>query len=161
MLFSAAVATRYHRRRATFLERASASMSVLILLGGATALVGLVGDKSLFARILGLAIVLVGVVQVVFQVDRCAAEHRRWLREWSAILSEIRQNENPPPAMISAWVKRQHEIESDCVGEMRALTNDCYNRAMYALEREGEPFKITWWQRLFMQLISFDNAAYR
>lgn len=161
MEFHAQVSVRYHRRRAAFLERCSALMSVVILLGGAAAFVGVVGEATLFAKIVTLAIVGVGVIQIVFQTDRWAAAHRQWLRQWSDMLAEIRKASAPDQHQIGRWIDRQIVIEADCVGEMKALANDCYNRTMNALQRDGDPFKITPWQRFWMQFFSFENAEYR
>jgi len=63
--------------------------------------------------------------------------------------------------MLANWIKRKYEIESECVSEMKALAHDCYNRTMNALGREGEPFPLSWWKRLWMHLFSFENAPYR
>lgn len=159
--FAAAVSARYHRRRAAFLERMSAGMSVLTLLGGAGAFVAVVGDSALAAKLAALMIVVVGIVQIVFQTDRCANEHRHWLRAWNDMLREISQNEAPDAALLADWVRRKFELESDCVAEMRALVNDSYNRTMNELGRDGAQFRLNWWQRLWMQLVPFDNASYR
>lgn len=161
MEFKAAASARYHRRRAAFLERVSRLISAAILVGGAAAFVSVVGEANLFAKIVSAGIVLAGVVQIVFQTDRCAEEHKQWLRAWNGMLAEIQQNENASPELMNGWLKRQYEIESDCSAEMRVLANDCYNRTMNELGRNGEPFKITRWQRLWMQVISFENASYR
>ena len=160
LLFRASVSARYHRRRAAFLERASSLMSVSILLGGATAFVGLVGDSTILAKIVGLFIVLVGVVQIVFQVDRSAAAHRQWLKRWNSIVRDIEQVVEPTAEQVRLWLEQRYDIESDCVAEMRALANDCYNRTMNAFKLKGDPFKITRWQRFWMQLVSFENASY-
>ena len=160
MEFDAAVAVRYHRRRAAFLERASAVMSAIILLGGATAFVGLVGEANIFSKVLAFLIVVVGIVQIVFQTDRCAAEHRQWMRRWNEIYGEIVRCDHADQAQINEWVRIKTDIESECVAEMKALAHDCYNRTMNAQRRHGEPFKITAWQKLWMQFFSFENASY-
>jgi hypothetical protein len=161
MEFIAATSARYHRRRAAFLERVSRLISAAILVGGAAAFVGVVGEANVFAKVVSAGIVLAGVIQIVFQTDRCAETHKQWLRAWNEMLAEIQQNENPPPELINEWLRRKYEIESDCSAEMRALVNDSYNRTMNALGRQGDPYKITRWQRLWMQIISFENASYK
>jgi hypothetical protein len=159
--FAAAVSARYHRRRAAFLERVSSTISVLTLVSGAGAFVAVVGDATMAAKIAAVGTVVLGIIQIVFQTDKCANEHRHWLRAWNQMLREVHENENADATMIKAWIKRKLEIESECIAEMRALANDSWNRTMNELGREAEPYKLNWWQRLWMQFFSFENAAYR
>jgi hypothetical protein len=161
LLFDAEMSAKYHRRRATFLERASSAMSVAILAGGAGAFASLFGETTTIAKFATLIVAIVGIVQIVFQTDRCAAEHRRWLKAWSAMITEIRQTEVASQEQLNDWVARRYALEGECVGEMRALQEDCYNRTMVALERQGAPTPITAWQRMWMQLFSFENAFQR
>ena len=158
MLFDAEMSAKYHRRRASFLERASAFMSFVILFGGAGAFASLFSDQTVFAKALTVLITLVGVIQIVFRTDSCAAQHRQWLRNWNEMLSEIRSNIAADQDTVAAWQRRKYILESECVGEMRALQEDCYNRTMVSLRLEGSPTKITRWQRLWMQLCSFENS---
>jgi hypothetical protein len=161
LLFIAEMSAKYHRRRATFLERAGSTMSATILFGGAGAFAILFATLTLVAQILTALVALVGVIQIVFQTDRCAAEHRQWLRRWSAMITDIRLHEDPSRDQIDRWIAERYAIEGECVGEMRALQEDCYNRTMAALDRDGIPTKITGWQRLWMQFFSFENAFQR
>lgn len=156
-ILGAELSVRYHRRRASFLERASSLMSTAILVGGAGAFASLFGESTAIAKVATLFVALVGVVQIVFQVDRCAAEHRRWLKEWSELLVEIRGNERPTAAKLHYWDQRRSEIETDCVGELRALQIDCWNRAAVALGYDAPPTPIRWWQRALIQVCSFEG----
>jgi hypothetical protein len=159
MEFRAAVSTRYHRRRAAFLERLGQLMSLFILLGGAAAFTGVVTDGTA-GRVIGAIIVIIGTAQIVFQVDRNAADQRRWLKDWNAIASEIDQNPDPTPAMLNDWIARRYALESECVNEMTALKNDCYNRACNALGKGGDRFKLRLYHYPLMQILSFPNADY-
>ena len=159
--FEAAASARYHRRRAAFLERMSQMFSFLTLAGGAGAFVAIVGEATLIAKIAALATAVVSIIQIVSQTDKAANEHRHWLRAWNNILREVHQNDNPKPSMLAGWIERKYEIEGECVVEMKALANDSFNRTLNALGREGEPFRLSWWQKLWMQFFSFDNAKYR
>ena len=158
LLFDVAMSVKYHRRRATFLERVSALMSAAILFGGAGAFASLFGDQTVVARILTAFIAFVGIIQIVFQTDRCAAEHRGWLRRWINLLKGIEADANANPAQLAQWNTEKLDIESECVGEMRALQEDCYNRTMLAHNRQGVPTRLRWWHRAFMQLYSFENS---
>lgn len=159
--FEAAASARYHRRRAAFLERISSAISALTLLSGAGAFVAIVGEATLAAKLAALTTVMLGVIQIVYQTDRCANEHRHWLRAWNDILMEVRQTEKPSADVLQKWIQRKYAIENDCVAEMKALANDSYNRTLNATGRVGEPFRVNWWHRLWMQIFSFENAQYR
>jgi uncharacterized membrane protein YuzA (DUF378 family) len=157
ILFSAELSARYHRRRAAFLERTSALMSTVILVGGAGAFASLFGDATIIAKIATLIIALIGVVQIVFQMDRCAAEHRRWLREWTSILVEVKEADNPSREAIAMWEKRRAVIETECVSELRALQIDCWNRTAISLRYQVKPTPIRLWQRALIQVFSFES----
>ena len=158
LLFDAEMSVKYHRRRATFLERSGQIMSVAILVGGATAFAGMFGSGDVAAKIGGAIIAALGIIQIVFQPDRCAAEHRNWLRAWGALLTDIKQSVSSSPEEVAAWEARKIVIEGECVGEMRALQEDCYNRTMAALNWPGTPTRITFLQRRLMQVLSFENS---
>ena len=156
--FDAQMSAKYHRRRAAFLERTSAAMSASILFGGAGAFASLFGTDTKFAMIATAAVALIGIVQIVFQTDRCAAEHRHWLREWNTMLAEIGKAPAPSEEQIATWNAQRYDIESECAGELRALQVDCYNRTMAAMDLDGKPVPIRWWQRALIQVVSFEGA---
>ncbi|MEG3089512.1 hypothetical protein [Sphingomonas sp. PB4P5] len=158
MLFIAEMSVRYHRRRATFLDRTSAGMSVIILAGGASAFGSLFGTSTVFAQVVTLILAVVGLIQVIFQVDRAAADHRRWLKEWLSLVQQIKSNDDPAEGRIREWQKRQYEIEAECVGELRALQVDCFNRTVAALDLDADQTAMRWWHRAFIQVISFESS---
>lgn len=158
LLFAAELSARYHRRRAAFLDRTSSIMSVVILAGGAGAFASLFGETTTFARIATLVVALVGIVQVVFRVDQCAAEQRRWLKQWLAMIADIRRHDTHEAGQIANWSDERYVIESECVGELRALQVDCYNRALIATGSPDRPTPMRWWHRAFIQIASFEGA---
>lgn len=159
--FDVVMSIKYHRRRAAFLERVGALMSAAILFGGAGAFASLFGEQTGIAKWLTAILALIGIVQIVFQVDRCAAEHRGWLRRWMDLQKEIERTKSPTDERMADWLDVKLDIESECVGEMRALQEDCYNRTISELDRAGEPTPIKLRHRLFMQVYSFENGFQR
>ncbi|MBA2932608.1 hypothetical protein HZF05_00740 [Sphingomonas sp. CGMCC 1.13654] len=132
-------------------------MSTAILMGGAGAFASLFGESTTFAKIATLLVALIGVVQIVFQVDRCAAEHRRWLKEWMALLLEIRASTDPTPEALNEWDRRRSDVEQECVGELRALQVDCWNRTCVAMGFSAKPTPIPRWQLPLIQICSFEG----
>jgi len=158
MLFRAELSVRYHRRRAAFLERVNLLMTLVTVAAGAGIFVTLAASVRGFAEVAGLVVAIIGVIQMVYSPEASAAKHRTWLKRWSGILAEIRSSDTPSKTQLASWNKRQQEIEAECVGELNALKTDCFNRTMRALDRVGKPKKLKWRHRLFMQVISFEQA---
>lgn len=157
LLFSAEVSVRYHRRRATFLDRTSAIMSLLIIVGGSTAFASLFGASTTFAKGATIFLSSIGGIQLVFRIDRAAVDHQRWLKQWLEMLAAMRASESPTKAQLGRWETQRCSIESECVGEMRALQVDCYNRTLVALSYEDQPTSMRWWHRAFIQILSFEK----
>ncbi|WP_426254509.1 hypothetical protein [Sphingomonas sp. DC2300-3] len=159
MLFIVEMSVRYHRRRASFLDLTSSLMSLVTVIGGAGAFLTLIGgDSTLIAKIATLFLAAVGAIQLIFKIDTAAAMHKQWLKQWLRMLHEIRTNNDPDPATMSAWIRERYGIEAECVTEMRALQADCFNRTMTALDRDGDRMPLKWWQRAFMQVWSFEGS---
>ena len=159
--FDAVMGVKYHRRRAAFLERVSAMMSAAILFGGAGAFASLFGNQTLIAKALAALVAMIGIIQIVFQTDRCAVEHRNWLRRFLALQKSIDATPTPTGEQISQWNDLKLEIESECVGEFRALQKDCYNRTVTMLDLDGQPIPLKWRHLWFMQIYSFENSFQR
>jgi hypothetical protein len=161
MQFRAELSVRYHRRRASFLDRTSQIMTLTSLIGGAAAFASLIGDpNTIFAKWATLVITALTLVQSVFRIDAAAAEHKMWLREWSKLLLNIRQIENPTESQVSNWMQIQTELDSSCVNEMRALEADCWNRTAQQMGYSDAPAQINWYHKLLGQVWSFENGDF-
>ncbi|NBC35540.1 hypothetical protein GTZ99_03105 [Novosphingobium sp. FSY-8] len=160
--FWAEVSARYHRRRAAFLARASAFMSAATLFGGAGAFASLFGTETLWAKIITLCLTFLGVLQIVCQIDRNAAIHERWLSQWNELLFELHVTPESNEHDLRRWTERFYRIESECIGHMKALANDCFNSAMLGLGREdNNPYRLKLYHRLFMHFLSFENGNFK
>lgn len=159
LLFAAEVSVRYHRRRATFLERSNLALTLATLVAGGGAFVSLFGEGNLFAKVAALIVSAITLVQLVYTPEACAARHRQWLRDWLQLLQDIRSHPEPGEDQLRGWIATRYRIEGECVGEMRALQADCYNKAVAALSKSDEHnYRIRWWHRAFGQVISFENG---
>jgi hypothetical protein len=158
MLFIVELAVRYHRRRAAFLERADQLLTFATVAAGGGAFVSVVGDNSPAAKTAALIVMIIGVIQLVYKPEACAGRHRAWLARYLRVLTDIRNTAEPKPGRIETWVASRYELEAECVGEMRALQVDCYNRTMRALRLPGSPKRLRWWHRMLIQLVSFEHA---
>lgn len=159
LLFAAEVSVRYHRRRATFLDRANLALTLATLVAGGGAFVSLFGDSNRFAKWAALVVSGISLIQLVYTPQACAVQHRQWLREWLQLLQEIRSTPDPTEAQLRQWITTRYRVEGECVGEMRALQADCYNKAVAALDKSNEHnYRIRWWHRALGQVISFENG---
>lgn len=158
--FVVEVSSRYHRRRASFLSRVSMLFSIAVLAAGTGAFVSLFGQSTAIAKVMTLIVAFIGICQTVMQLDRNAAAHERWLSEWNKLRAEVKTVADPDTETLARWIAAIHRIESECVNQMKALENDCYNRTASAMGLEIAPFRITWLQRRLMQVFSFENASY-
>jgi hypothetical protein len=158
LLFCAELSARYHRRRASFLDRTNLFLNLAVLVGASGAFISLFGAGTLIAQTLALVLLVIGVIQIVYRPEACAIAHQRWLAQWLELIREIKTTPKPSEENVAKWTERRYAIEGECVGELRALQADCYNRAARALEREGEPYRLRFWHRALIQVVSFEHA---
>lgn len=156
LLFAAEVATRYHRRRATFLADSDRLLTFFQLLAGASAFGTLItAGGTLFAQWATALVTVAATLQAVFGMSVAACKHEAWLKRWSDLLVEVSLNSNPDAATLAQWARERALVEQEHVGEMRALQRDCYNKARRALGWQGENLRVGWLQRMLIQVVSF------
>lgn len=157
--FSATLSMIYHRRRATFLERASLLMTLLTLIGGASGVISLFGDGKIIAQIAGGLVTLIGLIDIVYRPAASAAVHRDWLKRWTAIKNAVESTKEPSEDDYRLWRNEIAVIETECVGELRALQGDCYNRTVRKLDIDtGNNYALRWYHRLLCQIVSFEHG---
>lgn len=156
--FNAQMSVRYHRRRSAFLERLNLILTFLTLLAGGSAFATITASRPAIAGWLSIAIVAIGLVQVVFRPEAASMMHKQWLARWTKMLREVEMSPAPDAATLGRWADEQCAIETECVGELRALQVDCWNRANRVMRTGVPPVKLRWHHRLFMQWVSFDHV---
>lgn len=162
LLFDAELATRYHRRRAAFLERVSIGLTFTTLLLSTAAVASVLAAMPGLAIAASLVIALFSVIQVVYRPQAHATQHTSWLRRWNTVLLEIRTCPDPAPETLKSWTKVKFDVESEHIGEMRALQADCYNRAARHLGLSNEnDYVLKRRHRWLGQIISFEHAFER
>jgi hypothetical protein len=154
ILFAAEVATRYHRRRATFLADTDRLLTFFQLLAGASAFGSLItAGGLLFAQVATALVTLAATVQAVFSLGVASCRHEVWLKRWLALLSDVMLDTDPSEATLGHWLKERLSIEAECVGELRTLELDCRNKAMRVLGWQGKEVPISWWRRRLIQVM--------
>jgi hypothetical protein len=96
LLFGAEMSVRYHRRRATFLERTNLMLTLATLIAGGGAFVSLFGETTLFAKVAALVVSVIGLIQIVYTPEACAARHKGWHSRWTALYETSAQRRIRP-----------------------------------------------------------------
>ena len=158
-LFRAELSSRYHRRRATFLERLALMMSLLTLIGGASGIISLIGEEQMIAQASAGMVTIIGLIQIVYRPDVAAMQHKAWLSRWLKMMIEIRYDHSSSPEKEALWARETASIESECVGEMRALQADCWNRAARYMNLDtASNYDLRWYHRALCQIVSFEHG---
>lgn len=151
--YRADYSSRYHRRRAAFLNIVDQLFTLIILLAGATTFGQLVtGAPTWVAKAGTAALTLVALIQVVTRLGAAAEMHRQWLKRWISLATQLEAKADPSEIQLREWLAERADIESDCVSELKALRIDCENETSRFMQLSGRQRKIVWWQRLIIQL---------
>lgn len=156
LAFRADFSTRYHRRRAAFLIKLDRLLTLITLMSGAGAFLAIVDQGSdSIGKLSALTVTIVSLFQIVFELGVAGAKHTEWLRRWDKLATDIQCNSTPSEEQLVGWQQERSSIETECVGELRALSIDCENAArQYLGVKEGQR-KIGRFQRLTMQFGTF------
>jgi hypothetical protein len=128
-------------------------------MAGASAFGDLVAGSPGWLAKLGTAIVtLISLLQVILRLAPQAAAHAQWLKRWAALSADQALTSVPTPLDIQRWTQESIAVETECVGELRALVYDCEDAAARAMNIPGRQHKIHRLQRLFIHLGTFQQA---
>lgn len=157
--YRANYSARYHRRRATFLTNLDTVLTLTTLMAGASAFGALVVDSPTWISKIGAATVsLISLAQVVLKLAPQGAAHTEWLKRWHALQSEVVLTSSPTLEQIQRWTRETDAIETECIGELRALAFDCEDAAARAMGIVGRQHKIHWAQRVFIHFGTFQQS---
>ena len=128
--YRAEYSTRYHRRRAAFLGNFDTLLTLLTIAAGATTFGELMsGTPGWLSKIGAAAVTLMSLAQVILRLGPQASAHVHWLKRWTELQTSIILTRCPTPNDIQQWTVLATTIETECVGELRALCRDCENIA--------------------------------
>jgi hypothetical protein len=103
-------------------------------------------------------VALISIAQIVLRLGSKASAHEKWLQRWNSLQSEMTLNTGPEEADIKRWVDEKTELETECVGELRALCWDCENAAARVMDLPGRQVEITPLQRLLLHFGTFQRC---
>lgn len=153
----------YHTARRRVLERTNRVFNFLVVVLGASA----VGDFFNIAGIerawVGMAIAIIGALQLVFDFGRQARDHQALQRDYFSLLADIEAETAPGDQHCAEWYSRMIRITADEPPTLKALDAKAYNDALDAIDGhdEGERLFIPWWHRRVGAFVGFDGHRYR
>jgi len=157
--YRADFSARYHRRRAAFLTNLDTLLTLATLMAGASAFGALVASSPAWMAKIGSALVaLISVAQVVLKLAPQGAAHAQWLKRWHALHTEIVLTSIPTFEQIEKWTREKDSIETECIGELRALTFDCEDATARAMGILGRQHKIGRAQRVLIHFGTFQQS---
>lgn len=158
LAYRADYSSRYHRRRASFLNAVDKAANLFVIVAGTSAFVSLVGTENvLLPKVAAVAVTIVTIAQVILGIGASGARHEEWMRRWDRMANEIRASPNPTASELQAWDNARASIEGECVSELRALTISCENDARAFLGTQEGIRKVNRLQRFCIQLGTFQN----
>ena len=132
--YKAEYSARYHRRRAAFLSNLDTSLTLITIMAGASTFGDLVvGSPGWLAKLGAALVTLISLLQVILRLAPQAAAHAQWLKRCTSLLADQTLTTVPTQADIQRWTHESTAIETECVGELRALVYDCEDAAARAM----------------------------
>lgn len=150
--------TRYHAKRAAFLDFAHKFLMFLVVMLGSASISKIDLFKN-HEEIFGVVIATVGALTLVFDYAGKAQEHRSQFRRYS----KLRQELSLVPATengLKFEQKFQEILSDESVGYYKALNAICHNEVMIAHKRPNMALKIGLLSRVFAQVFRFSNVSY-
>lgn len=152
----------YHTGRRRALERANRFFTFLVIVLGASAVSDVLGSVP-FGRVgAGLAIAIVGSLQLVLDFAGRASTHAVLQKQFYSVLADMQETIDPGPEALVRFEAALIRIYADEPPVLRALDAKAYNDAIDALGAyaTGERLVIPWWHRLLGSVFSFEGHNY-
>jgi hypothetical protein len=167
--WAAEVSSRYHRRRATWLNNVDFLLNLIQMVSATAAFVDLTrGTSGHLAAAGTLLIAICALLQIVGRLGKAATDHELLMRQWCELLAEV-ETTDASPTVIKRWLLRKGELNKLHVGELRAVAVAAENEAASALgvpDRQRHIGRLQWLlmhvvtiQRKFLHSPDFNPAA--
>ncbi|MEI2806208.1 MAG: hypothetical protein V9G18_09780 [Albidovulum sp.] len=153
----------YHTARRRALERWNRVFNFLVVVLGAAAVGNVMAIYGLPQHWGGMAIAVIGALQLVFDFGRQARDHQALQRDYYALLADIEATPEADGNLCAEWYSRMIRITADEPPVFRALDAKAYNDAIDATETFGsdERLVIPGLHRLLGGILPFEGHNYR
>lgn len=146
--WAAEISSRYHRRRATWLNNVDFVLNIVQMVSATAAFVELSrGVPGRIAAVGTLTVALCALVQIVGRLGKAAIDHELIMKGWCDLLTEIDTSKLDAKS-VGEWMRRKGELDKAHVGELRALAVAAENETASALGVSGRQRRIhlvQWW----------------
>jgi len=153
----------YHSARRRALERWNRLFNFLVVILGAAAVGDVMDTYGLPPYLAGMAVAVIGALQLVFDFGRQARDHQVLQRDYYALLADIEATLDPDAARCADWYSRMIRITADEPPVLRAIDAKAYNDALDATGTfdSTERLMIPLVHRLFGSILPFEGHNYR
>ncbi len=152
----------YHTARRRTLERWSRWFNFLVVVLGAAAVGDVMDIHGVPLHWIGMAVAVIGALQLVFDFGRQARDHQALQRDYYALLAEIEATPEADTSRCAEWSSRMMRITADEPPVLRAIDAKAYNDALDALGTFGSENRlhIPLHHRLLGGVIPFEGHQY-
>jgi hypothetical protein len=152
----------YHTARRRALERWNRTFNFLIVVLGAAAVGDMLSKFGMDQTFVGLAVAVIGALQLVFDFGRQARDHQSLQRDYYALLADIAAEVDESDIKLAEWYSRMIRITGDEPPNLRALDARAYNDAADAMELpRDERLYVPLLHRWLGTLLAFDGREYK
>ena len=153
----------YHTARRNALETWSRWLNFFVILLGASAVADFAKDVPHGVVVLGLAITLIGALQLVFDFAGRARVHELLQRRYYEMLGRLKDTTTPTVEDCARFNGELARISGEEPPTYRALDAIAYNEAnstLYGDARAYHKLRIHWWQSLTRNFIHHNGADF-
>lgn len=153
----------YHTARRRSLERWNRLFNFLVVVLGTAAVADALQVTGIPNYLIGMAVAVIGALQLVFDFGRQARDHQQLQREYYALLAEIETKPDATPEECAAWQGRMIRITADEPPMLRAVDARAYNDALDASGdfESDQHLMIPFHHRLLAGVFAFDGYSYK
>ncbi|MFZ5749879.1 MAG: hypothetical protein ACOY5U_02315 [Pseudomonadota bacterium] len=152
----------YHTARRRTFERRDRFFNFLVVVLGTAAAADALAAFDVSQVWIGLAVAVIGALQLVFDFGGLARLHTALQRDYYLLLADIEANPDASAKQCAGWQSRMIRITADEPPLLRAIDAKAYNDALDAtsVEASAERLHIPFRHRLLGGLIPFEGARY-
>lgn len=154
----------YHSYRRRFFDSAIRWSNFATILLGASAALNFLGQFGVNSVVIGMAVAVVGALQLVFDLSGRANEHRQFQKEYYRLLAAVPEPDSFTAEDCTNLARRIAELSAEEPPTLRALDAIAYNDAIAALgdfDIATQRLRVPFLHARLAGMLSFTGANYR
>lgn len=152
----------YHTARRRSLERLNRLFNFLVVILGTAAVADALQISGIPPYLIGMAVAVVGALQLVFDFGRQARDHQQLQRDYYSLLAEIEAKPQATDEECANWQSKLIRITADEPPVLRAIDAKAYNDAIDGSGDfdAGNRIVVPFHHRLLGGIFAFDGYSY-